>query len=126
MGFIWMMGVVGVFRLHDVVKTVDYMSIWCVSIGGTISLIGAVHFIGNIPKECGILIEDLNFSYYEPNDVSPRQRKVFRKDALCLGIFGLRCDPIRLLKHNATYHYFGGMVNFIITFLVAYPELGKA
>jgi predicted membrane channel-forming protein YqfA (hemolysin III family) len=124
MGFMWMMGVVGVFRLHDVVKTFDYMSIWCVSIGGTICLIGTVHFTGNIPKECGILVERLNFSY--ERNFSSRQRKIFRKDVLSLRIFGQRCDPIRLLKHNAMYHYFGGMIDFIITFLVAYPELGKA
>jgi hypothetical protein len=125
MGFMWMMGVVGVFRLHDVVNTVDYLSVWCLSIAGTICLIGTtVHFTGNIPKECEILFEDLNFSY--ERNFSSRQRKIFRKDVLSLRIFGQRCDPIKLLKHNAMYHYFGGMIDFIITFLVAYPELGKA
>jgi predicted membrane channel-forming protein YqfA (hemolysin III family) len=122
-GFIWMMGVVGVLRLSNVVKTVDYLCLWCLSVGGTISLLGTVHFTGNIPKECRILLEYLNFSY-EPN-VSPIQRKLLRKDVLSLRLFGLRSGPIRLLKHNAVYLYFGGLVNFIITFLVAHPDLGK-
>jgi hypothetical protein len=119
-----MMGVIGVLRLSNVVKTVDYLSLWCLSIAGTISLLGTVHFIGNIPKECRILVERLNFTY-EPN-VSPRQRKLLRKNVLSLQLFGLRSGPIRLMKHNAIYLYFGGLVNFIITFLVAHPDLGKA
>jgi hypothetical protein len=122
-GLMWMMGVIGVLRLYAVVNAIDYIVLCCLASCGGVMLFLTVHFAGNVPMEGRILIRELKFSYEAV--MARNQRKYLRKSARSLQLFGLKSGPIRLLKHNAIYLYFGGLINFIVTFLVAHPDLAK-
>jgi hypothetical protein len=118
-----MMGVIGALRLQQVVNVVDYTILCGLVVSGGTNLITPIHFAGNIPKEGRMLITSLKFSFAA--HMTPIERKILRKNAISLQLFGISSKPIRLLKHNAIYLYFGGLINFIITYLVAHPDLGK-
>jgi hypothetical protein len=123
-GITWTMAVIGVLRLQSVVNLLDYATIVNVCICGGAILMGTVHFGGNLPKECRSSITELKHGYGNV-PMAHRQRKLIRRNAISLQLFGLQSHPIRLLKHNAIYLYFGGLINVIVTFLVSHPDLGK-
>jgi predicted membrane channel-forming protein YqfA (hemolysin III family) len=121
-----MMGVVGAIKLKAVVDSTDYINLCTVAVSGGVLLIGAVHLAGNIPKKCSALfvkLQSRSASDYLSVE-SIRQRKYLRKKTRSIQVFGVKCHPIRVLQHNTIFHYFNGAIDFIVTFLVAYPLLG--
>jgi len=123
-GMIWMFGTIGVIRLYNVVDIFDYAILGVISFSGGFIVLGIIHFCGNIPMKCRTIVTHFRHNY-NSSVASNRERKFLLKTALSMQLFGIRCEPIRLLKHNAIYLYFGSLINMIVTFLVAHTELGK-
>jgi hypothetical protein len=129
-GLIWMMGVVGAIKLKAVVDSTDYINLCALAVAGGVLLIGTVHLAGNVPNECNNFVAKLQsagdeFDMNLPVKSKQQQRKYLRKKIISIQVFGVKCHPIRVLQHNTIYHYFNGAVNCIVTFLVAYPHLGR-
>jgi len=122
-GLMWMMGFVGVIKLHGVVNLPEYLALYILCITGAIILFGTIHLSGNIPMKCDRLLEDLKFS--SKVTYSKIQREVMHRKIKALKTFGIQATPVRLLRHKTIYLYFGSMLSCIITFLVAFPNLKK-
>jgi hypothetical protein len=121
-GLIWVLGVIGSIRLYGIVKYSEYFVLCLMSICGGAVLLGIIHFCGNIPKGCRELVTDLKFNYETMITTSSWERKLLRRYVRSLRLFGIRSEPIRLIKHNAIYLYFGALINCVVTFLVANSE----
>jgi hypothetical protein len=117
MGLLWVLGVIGTIRLHGKVEHVEYIILCDISSSGGFLLLGVIHFCGNIPKGGRELLTELQFNYEA--FLTSGQRKVLMRYARSLNLFGIRSGTIRLLKHNAIYLYFGALINFVVTILVA-------
>jgi len=119
-GILWMMGVIGCLRLRKIVNLVDLGTLTCIVVSGGVVLSGTIHFSGTIVVQAERFLKLFRF-----HNMSSYQLKVSRKSLKCCRPFGLKCYPIKSIRHNAFYFYFGGMVNFLVTFLVAHPHLGQ-
>jgi len=122
-GVMWIQGVTGALRLYNAVEIFDYFILCVVSISGGAVLFGIIHFCGNVPERCEVLMK--SFLKCDVNNMTKMQRRILLRTVRSLTVFGISSGPIRLLKHKAVYLYFGGMINCIVTFLVANPQFGK-
>jgi len=124
-GIQWTFGTIGTLRLFQFVNAADYFILCILSICGGTALFGFIHFSGNLPFKGKRFIRGVQFSLNNATFSTTNHRKCILKKVKTLQLFGLRSDPIRLVKHNAIYLYFGAMINCIVTALVAFPALGK-
>jgi len=119
MGLCIVMGVCGGILLHSLVSIFDKMVFMNMSVNGFFILFGLLHFAGNIPLESGTLI-------YQLHDESFRITRQQRLSIRALKIFGIRCNPIRVLKHNALGIYLIGIQNYIMSILLTHPTAHSA
>jgi hypothetical protein len=115
LGLIVVMGVCGIIRLHSVVSIFDKLVFLNMSFSGFGVLFSILHAAGNISRESDLLKVHLrNHSF--------KATKHFRKTVRAMKKFGLRCEPIRVLKHNAVGIILFGIQNYIVSILLAYPH----
>jgi hypothetical protein len=120
----WILGAIGTIRLYNVVNTFDYVVLANMCFSGGSILFGVFHFFGNIPKACLNVLRSLK-TPFTSTFIVPKQRRIITVTLRSLRAFGIKSGPIRLIKHNAIYLYFGALINVVVTVLVGNPEMGQ-